>query len=144
MDLFCCCSVTQSCQPFATPWTAARQDTLSITNSWSLLKLMSIESVMPSNHLILCHPLLLLPSIFSTCKMWIITYRAATGWQAVYIEHSAEQSSNGSNNINILVPSIWTGGRGILFTVHKCWRQAVRIWAEPTQSWGDNQKLSRD
>ena len=47
-----------------TPWTAAHQASLSITNSRSLLKLMSIESVMPSNHLILCHPLLLLPSIF--------------------------------------------------------------------------------
>ena len=47
-----------------TPWTAACQASLSITNSWSLLKLMSIESVMPSNYLILCHPLLLLPSIF--------------------------------------------------------------------------------
>ena len=43
--------------PFATPWTVAYQASLSITNSWSLLKLMSIESVMPSNHLILCHPL---------------------------------------------------------------------------------------
>ena len=49
---------------FATPWTAAHQAALSITNSWSLLKLMSIESVMPSNHLILCCPLLLPPSIF--------------------------------------------------------------------------------
>ena len=49
---------------FATQWTAARQASLSITNSWSLLKLMSIESVMSSNHLILCRPLLLLPSIF--------------------------------------------------------------------------------
>ena len=49
---------------FATPWTAARQASLSMTNSWSLLKLMSIELVMPSNHLILCPPLLLLPSIF--------------------------------------------------------------------------------
>ena len=48
---------------FATPWTAARQASLSNTNSQSSLKLMSIESVMPSNHLILCHPLLLLPSI---------------------------------------------------------------------------------
>ena len=46
------------------PWTAARQASLSITNSWSLLKRMSITSVMPSNHLTLCHPLLLLPSIF--------------------------------------------------------------------------------
>ena len=45
-------------QLFATPWTAAHQASLSITNSWSLLKLMSIESVMPPNHLILCHPLL--------------------------------------------------------------------------------------
>ena len=50
-------------QIFATPGTAARQASLSITNSQSLLKLMSIESMMPSNHLILCHPLLLLPSI---------------------------------------------------------------------------------
>ena len=49
---------------FATPWTAACRASLSIINSWSLLKLMSIESVMPSNHLILCHSLLLLPSIF--------------------------------------------------------------------------------
>ena len=48
---------------FATPWTAARQASLSITNSRSLLKLMSIEAVMPSSHLILCHPLLLLPPI---------------------------------------------------------------------------------
>ena len=51
-------------QLFVTPWTAARQASLSITNSWSLLKLMFIESVMPSSHLILCRPLLLLPSIF--------------------------------------------------------------------------------
>ena len=49
---------------FATPWTAAHQASLSITNSWSLLKLMSIKLVMPSNHFILCCPLLLLPSIF--------------------------------------------------------------------------------
>ena len=48
---------------FVTPWIAARQASLSITNYWSLLKLMSIESVMPSSHLILCHPLLLLPPI---------------------------------------------------------------------------------
>ena len=49
---------------FVTPWTAALQASLSISNSQSLLKLMSIESVIPSNHLILCHPLILLPSIF--------------------------------------------------------------------------------
>ena len=55
-------------QLFAAPWTAARQGSLSITISWSLLRLMSIESVMPSNHLILCRLLLLLPSIFPSIK----------------------------------------------------------------------------
>ena len=53
-----------------TPWTAACQASLSITNSWSLFKLMSIESVMPSNHLILCHPLLLPPSIFPSIRVF--------------------------------------------------------------------------
>ena len=55
---------------FATPWTVARQASLSITNSWSLLKLISIELVMPSNHLILCHPLLLPPSIFPSIRVF--------------------------------------------------------------------------
>ena len=65
-------SVTQSClcNLFATSWTAARQASLSITNSWSLLKFMSIKLVMPSNHLILCHPLLLLPSIFPSIRVF--------------------------------------------------------------------------
>ena len=54
----------------ATPWTGAYQASLSITNYWSLLKLMSIESVMPSNHLILCHPLLLPPSLFSSIRVF--------------------------------------------------------------------------
>jgi len=57
-------------QIFATPWTAACQASLSITNSQSLLKLMSMESVMPSNHLILCRPLLLLPSIFPSIRVF--------------------------------------------------------------------------
>ena len=57
-------------QLFATPWTAARQASLSINNSWSLLKLMSIASVMPSNHFILCHPLLLLPSIIPGIRVF--------------------------------------------------------------------------
>jgi len=55
---------------FVTPWTTAYQASLYITNSWSLLKLMSIESVMPSNHLILCCPLLLLPSIFPSIRIF--------------------------------------------------------------------------
>ena len=57
-------------QLFATPWTAACQTSLSISNSRSLLKLMSIESVMPSNHLILCSPLLLPPSIFPSIRVF--------------------------------------------------------------------------
>ena len=58
------------CDSLQTPWAAACQASLSITIFWSLLKLMSIELVMPSNHLILCHPLLLLPSIFPSIRVF--------------------------------------------------------------------------
>ena len=68
---------------FATPWTAAHQASLSITNYWSLLKFMSITSVMPFNHLILCHPLLL-PSIFSSIRVfyseWVLCIRWPKYW----------------------------------------------------------------
>ena len=71
---FTCSSVTvqwlNHVRLFATPRTAACQASLSITNSWSLPKLMSMESVMPSNHLVLCYPLLLLPSIFSSIRVF--------------------------------------------------------------------------
>ena len=63
-------SVTQSCPTLLIPWTAARQDSLSITNSQSPLKPISIELVMPSNHLILCRPLLLLPPIFPSIRVF--------------------------------------------------------------------------
>ena len=63
-------SVAQLCLTFVTPSTAVLQASLSITNSRSLLKLMSIESVMPSNHLIVCHPLLLPPSIFPSIRVF--------------------------------------------------------------------------
>ena len=69
-----------------TPWTSARQASLSITNSWSLLKHMSIESVMPSSHLILCQPLLLLPLIWSPLK-W-------TGWISVLSKGLSRVFSN--------------------------------------------------
>ena len=67
---FVCCSVPESCPTPCDPWTAARQASLSFTVSPSLLKLMSIESMMPSSHLILCHPLLLLPSIFPSIRVF--------------------------------------------------------------------------
>ena len=63
-------SVSQLCPAFATSWTAVHQASLFITNSWNLLKLTSIESVMPSSHLILCYPLLLLPSVFPSVKVF--------------------------------------------------------------------------
>ena len=65
---------------FATPWTAACQAPLSITNSWSLLKFTPIELVMPSNHLILCHPLLLLPSIFPSIRVFSSDSVLCIGW----------------------------------------------------------------
>ena len=65
---------------FATPWTAARQASLSFTFSWSLLKLMSIESMMPSNHLILCRPLLLLPSVFPRIRVFSIESAVCIRW----------------------------------------------------------------
>ena len=68
--LFCCCLVTKSCLTFGTPWTAACQAPLSFTVSQSLLKLMSIGLLMPSSHLILCGPLLLLPSILPNIRVF--------------------------------------------------------------------------
>ena len=73
MICYCSFSSVQWLSPvqiFVTPWTAVHQSSLSITNSWSLLKLTSIESVMPSNHLILCHPLLLPPSVFPSIRVF--------------------------------------------------------------------------
>ena len=63
-------SVAQSCPTLCDPWTTAHQASLYLNNSRRLLKLMSIESVMPSNHLLLCHPLLLPPSIFPSIKVF--------------------------------------------------------------------------
>ena len=68
MGFVVCCSLTQSC-PTVTPWTAAHQASLFFTISWSLLKLMSIESMMPSNHFILCCPLLL-SSVFLKIRVF--------------------------------------------------------------------------
>ena len=69
-DIFLVVQLLSCVQLFATPWTTAYQASLSITNSWSLRKLMSIESVMPSNHLILCCPLLLPSSMFPSIRVF--------------------------------------------------------------------------
>ena len=68
--LFCSVQLLSCVRLFVTPWTPAHQASLSITNPWSLLKLRFIKSVMPSNHLILCHPLLFLPSILPCISLF--------------------------------------------------------------------------
>ena len=73
---------------FATPWTTARQASLSITNSWSLPKLMSIESVMPPNHLILCHPLLLCPQSFPASGSFQMSQLSASSGQSIGVSAS--------------------------------------------------------
>ena len=76
-------------QLFVTPWTTACQASLSITNSWSLLKLTSIESEMPSNHPILCHPLLLPPSIFPSIRVFPVSQLFTSGGQSIGASVSA-------------------------------------------------------
>ena len=84
---------------FATPWTVARQASLSITNFQSLLKLISIESVMPSNHLILYHPLLLLPSIFPSIRVFSNESALCISWPK-YRSFSISPSSEHSGLIS--------------------------------------------
>ena len=91
-ELSCKFSSVQSLsrvQLFATPWTEARQASLSIINSQSLLKLMSIESVMPSNHLILCRPLLLLLSIFPSIRVFPMSQPFTWSGQSTGVSASA-------------------------------------------------------
>ena len=76
-------------QLFVTTWTAARQASLSFTVSQSLLKLMCIESVMPFNHLILCHSLLLLPSVFPSIRVFSNEWLFASGGQSIGVSTSA-------------------------------------------------------
>ena len=91
-QLSCSVQSLSHVQLFATAWSAASQASLSITNSWSLLKLMSIESVMPSNHLILCHPLLLLPSIFPSIRVFSGESVLHIKWPKCWSFHLQHQS----------------------------------------------------
>ena len=89
-------------QLFATSWTAACQASLSITNSWRVLKLMSIESVMPSNHFILGHPLLLLPSIFPRIRVFSYESALCIRWPK-YWSFSISPSSEYSGLISFKI-----------------------------------------
>ena len=91
---------------FATPWTAICQASLSFTISQNLLKLMSIESVMPSNHLIVCHPLLLLPSIFPSIRVFQMSQFVTSGVQSTGVSASAAALPI---NIQDWFPLGWTG-----------------------------------
>ena len=93
-------------QLLATPWTTARQATLSITNSRSPPKPISIESVMPSNHLILCRPLLLLPSIFPSIRVFPTSQLLVSGGQSIGVSAS---TSVLPVNIQGWSPLGWTG-----------------------------------
>ena len=93
-------------QLFAAPWIAARQASLSITNSQSVPKLMSIESVMPSNHLILCHPLLLLPSIFPSIRLFSKESALHIRWPEYW---SFSFNISASNEYSGRFPLGWTG-----------------------------------
>ena len=97
---------TQSCMPLCDPWTVARQASLSITISQSLHKLMSIELVMPSNHLILCCPLLLLPSIFPSIRVFPMSQFFASGGQSIGVSASASVLPM---NTQDWFPLGWTG-----------------------------------
>ena len=93
-------------RPFATPGTAACRASLFITNSWSLLKLMSIASVMPSNHLVLCHPLLL-PSVFPSIRVFSNNSVLCIGWPNKVLE--LRLLSVLPMNIQDWFPLGWTG-----------------------------------
>ena len=99
-------SVTQLCLTLSTPWTASHQASLSLINTQSFLKLMSTESVMPSNHLILCRPLLLLPSIFPSIRVFSNESILLIRWQSTGV--SASESVL-PMNIQDWFPLGWTG-----------------------------------
>ena len=109
-------SSDQSLSPvrlFVTPWTAARQASLSSTNSWSSLRLMSIELVRPSNHLILCRPLLLLPSIFPSIRVFsnesVLRIRWPKYWSFSFIISPTKEYSE----------RIWLGRTGWISLLSK-------------------------
>ena len=93
-------------QLFVIPWTAAFQASLSIINSWSLLKLLSIESVMPYNHLILCHPLLLLLPIFPSIRVFSYESSLRIRWPKYW---SFSFSISSSNEHSGLISLGWIG-----------------------------------
>ena len=115
---------------FAIPWTAARQASLSVTISWSLLKLMSIALVMPSNYLFLCSPLLLLPSIFASIRVFsnesVLHIRWPKYWSFSFsVSPSNEYSGLISFRIDWFDP---LAVQGILKSLQYCSSKASVLW----------------
>ena len=124
---FCCCSVVQL-------WTTARQASLSITISWSLLKLTSIKSVMLSNHLILWHPLLLLSSIFPSSRIFsndsVLSVRRPKYWSFSFsISPSSEYSGLISYHLHITFSSVVLRQLKACFLWHQCSHEHKQIWS---------------
>ena len=120
----------------ATQWTAAPQASLSITNSWSLLKLMFIESVMPSNYLILCCPLLLLPSIFPSIRVFPMSQFFASDGQSIGVSASA---SILPMTIQNWFPLGWTGLISLLSK--RLWRVFSNTTVQKHQFFGTQLSL---
>ena len=114
---------------FTTPWTAARQASQSITNWWSLIRLMSIESVMPSNHLILCHLLLLSPSIFLSIRVFskesVICIRWPKYWSFSF---SISPSSECSGLISFRIDWPYLTSFLIPSVSHFAWKKLMRLF----------------
>ena len=123
-------------QLFMTPWTAARQASLAITNSRSLLKLMSIVSVMPSNQLILCRPLLLLPSVFPSIRVFSNESVLCIRWPK-YWNFSISPSNEYSGLISLWVTgliSLQSKGFARVFSSttvwkHQCFGTQTSLWS---------------
>ena len=109
---------------FATPWTTAHQASLSITNSWSLLRLMSIKLVMPSNHLIPCHPLLRLPSVFPSIRVFfkesVLCIRWPKYWRSASVLPMNTQDWFPSGLTSLI--SLLSKGLLIVFSSITIWR----------------------
>ena len=121
-------SVAKLCPTLCNPWTAACQAFLSFTISWSLLKFMSIELMMPSNHLILCHSLLLLPSIFPSIRVFSNELALCIRWPKYW---TFSFSISPSNEYSELISPFYKWGNwgtedlGILVKSHSQWEAEI-------------------
>ena len=132
---------------FVTPWTAALQACLSITNSQSFLKLMSIKSVMPSNHLNLCHPLLLLPSIFPSISVFSNESAVCIRWPKDWsFSFSISPSNEYSGLISIRIDWFEKAEcRRIDAFELWCWRRLLRVpWTARRSNQSILKEISRE